>query len=128
MLYEALLLIAVWAIATFIFIKILGDATSGPKHYALQIYLWLIAAGYFIWSWLKGGQTLAMQTWKIRLVSHEGDCLSLNAAIKRFILATLSLMFFGAGFIWAIFDRDGQFLHDRLTGSKLILVKSPSQA
>jgi hypothetical protein len=30
------------------------------------------------------------------------------------------LMFFGLGFFWAILDREGLYLHDRLTGGRLV--------
>lgn len=41
----------------------------------------------------------------------------------RYVLASLGMLFFGAGFLWALFDRQGLFLHDRLTGSRLVLVE-----
>ena len=119
MLYESLLLIAILGTATLLFLWVLGDATVGYKHYLLQAYLWLIAGTYFIWCWIKSGQTLAMQTWRIRVVNKAEQPISFAHACKRYVLATL---FFGASFIWALFDREGQFLHDRLTGSRLILV------
>jgi hypothetical protein len=31
-----------------------------------------------------------------------------------------SLLWFGVGLFWALFDRDHQFLHDRLAGTQLI--------
>lgn len=100
-----------------------GSATEAPKRHYLQVYLWLVAAAYFIWCWVHGGQTLAMQTWRIRLTDHAGHSISLSQAIKRYVLASAGLMFFGAGFFWALFDRQGLFLHDRLTGSRLIVVE-----
>ncbi len=119
LLYDSLLLIAIWLLATLLFIAIFGDATHAPKRYFLQIYLWLVAAIYFIWSWQHGGQTLAMQTWRMRIVDHDGKPISRTQAVKRYIFASV---FFGAGFLWALFDREGLYLHDRLAGSRLILV------
>jgi len=40
--------------------------------------------------------------------------------MKRYVIASFGLMFFGLGFIWAIFDRQGLYLHDRLTGGRLV--------
>ncbi|HET7776841.1 MAG TPA: RDD family protein, partial [Azospira sp.] len=31
-----------------------------------------------------------------------------------------SLGFFGAGIVWSLFDRERQFLHDRLAGTRLV--------
>jgi uncharacterized RDD family membrane protein YckC len=122
-LYDGLLLIAVLFAATFLFLMLFGSATEPPKRYFLQVYLWLVAAVYFICCWLRGGQTLAMQTWRIRLTNHAGGSVSLNQAVMRYVLASLGLLFFGAGFLWAVFDRQGLFLHDRLAGSRLVLVE-----
>ncbi len=119
MLYEAVLLIAVLALATLLFILVLGDATHGYKHYLLQFYLWLIAGAYFAWCWIKSGQTLAMQTWHIKLVNVEAKPVSLSQACQRYVLASL---LFGPCFLWAYFDREGLFLHDRLTGCRLTTV------
>ena len=119
MLYESMLLIAIAAAAILLFLLLFGDATHAPKRYFLQIYLWLVFGVYFIWCWRKSGQTLAMQTWRIRLVSRTGQPLSAIQACKRYVLASL---FFGAGFLWAFFDREVLFLHDRLTGGRLIVV------
>ncbi|NOT68608.1 MAG: RDD family protein [Methylophilaceae bacterium] len=119
MIYDSLLLLAILFAATFVFLTLFGNATAAPLRYFLQIYLWLIAAVYFIWCWLHGGQTLAMRTWHIQLSHRAGTQISSRQAIWRYLLASLGLGFFGAGFFWALFDRDNLFLHDRLTGCQL---------
>ncbi len=126
MLYESMLVIAILALATFLFRLGFGDATEGMKRHVLQLYLWLTTAIYFIWCWLRGGQTLAMQTWRIRLLHISGQPLSLSLAVERYVLASIGLMFFAAGFLWAFFDRDGQFLHDRLTGCRIVQEPRPA--
>ncbi|HEX5539356.1 MAG TPA: RDD family protein [Methylophilaceae bacterium] len=120
LLYDGLLLVAILFVATFLFIALCGDATHGVLRYVLQAYLYAVAACYFLWCWLHGGQTLAMQTWRIRLTNIEGLAISPAQAVKRYLLASVGLLFFGAGFIWAVFDRQGLFLHDRLLGTRLI--------
>lgn len=122
MVYEFLLLIALLGCATFVFLIIVGDSTQGFKRHLLQFILWLIAGFYFVISWMKVGQTLAMKTWKVKVQSTDGHLLSLNRAVSRYFLASLSVVLFGAGFVWALFDREGLYLHDRLIGSHLILV------
>lgn len=119
LLYDGLLLTAILFLATLVFVVLCGDATGLPKRYFLQAYLWLVAGAYFVWSWVRGGQTLAMQTWHIRVVDKAGGNLNKRQAMKRYILAT---SFFGAGFLWALLDSEGLYLHDRLTGSRLILI------
>jgi uncharacterized RDD family membrane protein YckC len=65
MLYDALLMLALLGFATFLFILLFGDATQGWPHIALQLFLWIVAGVYFVYSWSRTGQTLAMKTWRV---------------------------------------------------------------
>lgn len=121
--YETVLLIAVLMFAALAFLLIFGDATAIPMRYFFQGYLWLVSGVYFVWNWTRGGQTLAMQTWRVRLSRRHGEPLSLAVAVRRFLLASL---FFGIGFIWALLDREGLYLHDRLSGTRLNLLDKPA--
>src|SRR6266704_3164467 len=42
-------------------------------------------------------------------------------AALRYALAWPSLLVFGVGFLWAFVDRDRQFLHDRLAGTRIVM-------
>jgi uncharacterized RDD family membrane protein YckC len=119
MLYEALLLCAVAFFAGSLFLFASGghDATSGWHRAALQAFLALAFAAYFLWCWLRGGQTLPMRAWKIRLVE-----VTPRKAMLRFFLA-LVLVPTGLSVLWTFFDRDRQFLHDRLAGTRLTVVQ-----
>ncbi len=114
MVYEAFLVFAVGFFASWIFFFASGarDATSGALRRELQLFILVVLAAYFLWCWLRGGQTLAMRAWKIRLVN-----VTPRKAIVRFVLALLLLPI---SILWALVDRDRQFLHDRLAGTKLI--------
>jgi uncharacterized RDD family membrane protein YckC len=118
MLYEAILLFAVAFFAAWLFFFASGarDATSGWLRYALQLFIATVFAAYFLWCWLRGGQTLAMKAWHIRLVN-----VTPGKAILRFFLAGL-LIPTGVSILWALFDREKQFLHDRLSGTRLVSV------
>ena len=118
--YEALLLLALLFVATFLFVVFFGEATHPPLRYALQLYLWLISGLYLCWSWSRG-RTLAMQAWNIRLVNANGELLSMGLALRRYMLATIGLVLGGIGFWWALLDGEHRYLHDRLAGTRLIL-------
>lgn len=126
MLYEAILLFAVAFLATGLFQFAAGTIRiEGWRMHLLQLFLLAVFAAYFLWCWLRGGQTLAMKTWRIRLVAREGHArLSAEAALLRFMLA-LVLVPSLIGIAWAYVDRDRQFLHDRLAGSLLVPVPRP---
>ena len=114
--YELLVLVAIWLIGAGIFVALFGDATIGLRRFALQLWLWVITGAYFVWCWKKSGQTVAMKTWKLQLVSRNGSRLTYQQLILRYVFASIGLFAAGAGFIWMIFDREHLFLHDRLTG------------
>ena len=122
MVYESLLLIGVLAaglLVPHLFIAWLTGAAS-PGVW-LWLHLFVLMGLYFIWCWLHGGQTLPMQTWKIKLIGADNREPSLNALTLRYSLAWPSLLFFGFGIVWALFDRDRQFLHDRLAATRLVV-------
>lgn len=121
-LYETLIVLAILFVCTLPFLIIVGEATFGIKRYLLQLYLWVCIGAYFVWCWHKKGQTLAMQTWRFKLHQQNGELLSIRAAMLRYSLATLSLLLFGLGFLWAIVDAEHLFLHDRLLKIKFRLV------
>lgn len=120
MIYELLLVVAVVFIASFVFIRFSGDSQSGWKHVLFQIYLLGILFAYFSTFWLRSGQTLAMKTWRIKLVDRGGALITLQRAALRFVLALFGLALGGISIIWALFDADRQFLHDRLAKTRLI--------
>jgi len=123
MLYESLLLFGVAFIGTWTFQFAAGTLViEGWRMRLLQLFLLALFAAYFLWCWLRSGQTLAMKTWRIRLVAKDGHGrLAPGAALLRFIYAVLLVPTL-AGIFWALVDRDRQFLHDRLAGSLLVPV------
>ena len=62
-----------------------------------------------------------MKIWKLRLVSAEGTSATIGHAALRYLLAWPTIAMAGAGIVWALFDRDGRFLHDRLAGTKIVV-------
>jgi uncharacterized RDD family membrane protein YckC len=119
MLYEILLLASVLFVAGFLFLGIAHDTQSPVVRKIFQAYLLAVIGGYFLWFWLHGGQTLPMKTWRLRLVSADGKPLTPRQAIVRFLCALIGVSL-GFGILWALFDRDRQFWHDRMAGTKII--------
>ena len=144
MTYEAMLLFAVVFIADYLF-----DALTQSRHaltlrHARQALLFAVLAAYFMWFWMHGGQTLAMKTWRVRLVSPHGAPLTLARALARYVLlwifvlptlAILAVLQVGGSIavmalalaiivppFYALVDSDRQFIHDRLLGTRLVSV------
>ncbi|HEY9380116.1 MAG TPA: RDD family protein [Burkholderiales bacterium] len=145
MVYEALLVVAIVMVAAFVFYGAATTKLEGAARLGFQSYLVVVLGLYFVWCWRRG-QTLAMKAWKLRLVRVDGTQLSIAHALLRFVLATMTI---GAGVLgavmlwqhphairgwfalaagiatigWAWIDREGQFLHDHLARTRLVLIK-----
>src|SRR5262249_48519640 len=85
-LYDLLLVAALVLVATFPFLAIVGDATLGWRRHLLQAWVLAVSGAYFVWFWTRGGRTLAMKTWHIRLVTEDGGGVKSARAIHRFVL------------------------------------------
>ena len=150
--YEAMLLLALLFIAAFPVAGLKGAALVGAPHFIFQAYLLCVTAAYFTWFWRHGGQTLAMKTWRFRVVNVDGNKLNFARALIRFFVALLfygpacvglMLLFFpervsrvitmwaflpmAATILWARFDLDRQFLHDRMAATRLVDAKLASK-
>ena len=118
--YDGVLLFGILFITSWLFTVLTGDATRGPGRLAHQAFLTVVIGTYFVYCWRRSGQTLAMKTWGLRLVTTSGQVPTLGQAIGRYVLALAGLLGLGAGFLWAAVDRDRQFLHDRLMGTRIV--------
>lgn len=130
MVYEGLLLAGILALTFMVPNLILGVLFSwSMPGWAMWIHVLLVLGGYFVWYWTRQGQTLAMQTWRLRIVSaDDGRSPRASVAWLRYLLCWPSLWLFGIGVMWALVDRDRQFLHDRLAGTRIVLLPLPPKA
>ena len=120
MLYDTMLLVAVLFVATAVAVAInKGEAVTHPIYY---LSLLLISYGFFGWFWTHGGQTLGMRTWRLKLEADSGQEIDWPMAGKRFIFAAISLLPFGAGLFWQLFDPVGKAAHDRLSESRVVFI------
>jgi uncharacterized RDD family membrane protein YckC len=120
MAYELLLLFGVLFIATYLFLA-LGQALEETwRRPLLQVEVIGVCGIYFTWFWGHGGQTLPMKTWHLRLVDAGGAAVSPKKAFARYLLACVLIPAGGIAILWALVDRDRQFLHDRLAGTRIV--------
>jgi uncharacterized RDD family membrane protein YckC len=119
MVYETLLAFGVAFFASLPFLATTA-ASSGWTRHAYQGYLFLVIGLYFVACWRHRGQTLAMKTWKLRLAAADGSRVTLRQAMLRYACAWPSLLLCGMGIVYALMDRDRQFLHDRLAGTMIV--------
>lgn len=117
-LYDAFLLFALLAIATVPAV-ILNDGKPVSHYWAYKLYLFLIWFLFYAGFWRYGGETLGMRTWKIRLISFNGDRISWKQAFIRFFTSA-----FGTANLWALIDKNGLGWHDYLSHTAVVQVKT----
>jgi len=85
-LYEGLLLFGVVFIFGYLFGTLTQTRNAMDNRLALQTFLFCVLAVYFVWFW-SHGQTLAMKTWRIRVVDLQGQAITRQRAFRRYLLA-----------------------------------------
>ncbi len=126
MIYDSLLVIAlvfvVNGIALGVTVQLSGGETEVLNPHVGQALIVLSLVGFYSAFWLKDGQTLGMQAWRIQLVRIGGGKLSLWRAVLRCGGAALSFACLGLGYLWKLVDRNGRYWHDYLSGTELVLL------
>lgn len=90
--YEGVLLFGVVMLVGFVFAVAVDQKHALAHRQGLQASLFLALSTYFIWFWVRGGQTLAMKTWHVRVVRQDGLPLSLTQAGVRYVMSWLWLL------------------------------------
>ena len=121
-LYDSLLIIAMWLITTLLLVAFINDgaALQGPLF---QFGLYFEACLFYSYFWRLRGQTLGMQVWKIKLISPSLQTLSWQECFARLFFALVSVSMLGLGFIWMLFDPDRLTWHDRASGTRVVLLR-----
>jgi len=121
--YDCFLLIAILFIVGYISIALnSGEAveSENPLHLMFVFTLVSVSYLYFGWFWTHGGQTLGMQTWRIRLQNENKTPISWKQVTQRYVTAVFSWSCFGLGFIWLLFTKKRQCWHDIVTRTVMI--------
>lgn len=121
MLYEGLVVFSILLIGFLMPQVVLSGFGWTVSPRALWLHILVLLLIYFVWCWLNGGQTLPMKTWKLRIINSDGLPLRPMQAVLRYLIAWPSILLFGIGIFWVMFDKDQQFLHDRLAGTRIVV-------
>ncbi len=117
--YEVMLLLAVLFVSSYLFLVLARDAQSGWPRTLFQAYLLTVCGIYFVFCWSRTGQTLPMKTWRLRVVARNGAPPAPRRALVRYLLAVPGMLT-GTSILWALFDSDKLFLHDRLARTRIV--------
>lgn len=124
--YDGLLLVALLAIVSLPFVMQVGEQAINTSPWLLLVFRLIHLLTLFLffgWFWTHGGQTLGMRAWRLRAEKSDGTPMDWPSALKRFFAALLSWLALGLGYLWMLVDKDCLALHDRLSGTRLVLVE-----
>ena len=121
--YDLLPLLGLWYAAGVLALAITGGALDPHRlvHKLLVHALVLaLSAAYFVVSWTRGGQTIGMRAWRLRVVRADGSALGPRRALLRFFVALISLAALGLGFWWALAEPKRRTWHDIAAGTVVL--------
>jgi len=141
--YEGVLLLGVVMGAGLLYAVATDQRDARVGTTGLQWVLFVVIGFYFVYFWSRRGQTLAMRTWRIRLVGRDGRPPTPARAALRYVLAWLwfvpALALLGLSglrgalpvvavllvgvFAYAALSRllpERQYLHDAICGTRLV--------
>jgi uncharacterized RDD family membrane protein YckC len=85
--YEGVLLFGVLMIAGYLYSILTQQRHALQGQWGLRAFLFIVLGIYFSWFWSHGGQTVAMKTWYIRLVTADGRPVGQGRAFARYLLS-----------------------------------------
>jgi uncharacterized RDD family membrane protein YckC len=150
--YEGVLLFGVLMVSDYLFSSLTQQRHALYLREAGMAFLFIVLGIYFVWFWSRSGQTVAMKTWNLRVVTRDGAALTQRRALARYaaawlwflpplalvggmgvtalggggsftVVATYVLAYAGLSFLLP----HRQFLHDTLCGTRLVTFQQPAR-
>ncbi len=132
LLYDSFLVAAIWMALGFTVQVIAGSDSNQLVDGVVQtnpvadtvLFLLLVASssGFYIGFWTQSGQTLGMIAWRIKLESRNGGLINFQQGVIRYVTAWPAFFLFGLGYLCLYLDGDRDAAHDKLSGSKVVLL------
>ena len=127
-LYDSLLLVALLMVITAPLLLLTGGEAIDPRRnplleWAYRALLLAATVGFFCVSWTRGGQTLGMASWRLRVLREDGGTLTWADTVRRLAAAALSWLALGLGWLWLLVDPARRTWHDRLSRTRVVLVE-----
>ena len=112
-----------WLLNSVLVIFNMEDITGAARISKIvwsSAFALLYSAAYFIFFWTLAGQTPGKMLMGLRVVTTDGQALSLVRSVRRFIGYIVSILALWIGFLWILVDNRRQGWHDRIAGTLVI--------
>jgi uncharacterized RDD family membrane protein YckC len=118
--YDSMVVVALLMLGTMLaMLAGFGGRTAmkDPVYTGFLLLVWFL---YLAWCWHKGGMTVGMRAWRVRIEDKNGNRPDWGISALRFLVSLLSAAVAGLGFLWSLFDKDKRCWHDILSGTRLV--------
>lgn len=119
-LYDSVIVLALLMLAALLAVLLGWGQKTAIKDVGFTLYLVSVWYVYLAWCWRKGGMTMGMRAWKIRIEDESGRNPSWGKTLIRFLASLVSAALLGAGFLWSLADSRNRTWHDILSGTRLV--------
>lgn len=117
--YDAVVVISLLMLAALLAILAGFEGQTAMKDPVYTLYLFSTWFAYLGWCWSKGGMTVGMRAWRVKIEDHAGNQPGWGHSAIRFVVSLLSAATAGAGFAWSLFDSHKRTWHDMASQTKL---------
>lgn len=129
LLYDFFPALGLWFVTSLVVYLLRGKVPVRPESAAAHaelLLLWLLTGAYAVISWRRGGQTIGMRPWRLKVVAADGQPASWRALCLRYAVATVSVLALGLGLLWCLLDRECRAWHDLAAGTRLVRLDPPT--
>ncbi|MBT8048760.1 MAG: RDD family protein [Xanthomonadales bacterium] len=121
-LYDAVVVLALLMLAALLAILAGIENQVALKDPWYTLYLALFWFAYFCWCWHRGGMTVGMRAWRVKIEDANGNRPGWGRSMIRLLVAVVSAAVAGAGFLWSLADTDRRTWHDIASATRLVRI------
>ena len=118
--YDTVVVIGLLLLAGALSLPLTGDRHQAFRDPVYTVFLLAVWFAYLGFCWTRGGQTLGMRAWRIRIIDDAGKRVGWRASAIRFGVSLLAAAPLGLGFWWSLGDAGRRTWHDRASGTRLV--------
>ncbi|RAH37849.1 RDD family protein [Halomonas sp. SL1] len=131
MLYDALLVLALWIVIGAVHVAVSRLLLGIPPErvglgagqvWSLRVLLAIAACLFFTYFWTRGGMTLGMQAWRLRVQTLDGHAIDRRQSLVRCLVGALGWLPLGLGHLWVLFDGERRSWSDLASGTRLVVL------
>ena len=120
--YDLLLLVGLLMLVGFAVVVARSGQAVPAGAWWFQLLVLTVTVVCYAGFWSRGGQTLGMRSWRLQVVTTDGEPPSFAVSVWRLAGALLSIAAFGMGLFWILVDKERRSWHDLLSHTRVILL------